>query len=248
MAAGYTSLIPQGAMFIMRKYLIINADDFGASAGVNRGIAESHRRGVVTSTSLMVTGRAVREAVAMSRDCPGLSLGLHWDISGEGERKVDRSDPAALRDAFQCQVDAFYDLTGRMPTHIDSHHHLHRRTEILPVFRELVEPLGLPLRSEHGVHFIGGFYAQWEWMVTNLEYISVPTLQHILQEEVREGWTEVACHPGYVTPDFSSVYLQEREEEVRTLTDPRICQTIAALGIQLVNYTDYLAQHTLGVS
>jgi predicted glycoside hydrolase/deacetylase ChbG (UPF0249 family) len=248
MAAGYTSLIPLGAMFIMRKYLIINADDFGASAGVNRGIAESHRCGVVTSTSLMVTGRAVREAVAMSRDCPELSLGLHWDISGEGERKVDRSDPAAIRDAFQRQMDVFYDLTGRMPTHIDSHHHLHRRAEILPVFRELVEPLGLPLRREHDVHFIGGFYAQWEWMVTNLEYISVPTLQRLLQEEVREGWTEVACHPGYVTPDFSSVYLHEREEELRTLTDPRIRQTIEDLGIQLVNYTDYLAQHTLGVS
>jgi predicted glycoside hydrolase/deacetylase ChbG (UPF0249 family) len=76
-------------------------------------------------------------------------------------------------------------------------------------------------------------------MVTNLEYVSLPTLQRILQEEVSEGWTEVACHPGYVTPDFSSVYLQEREEEVRTLTAPCIRQTIEALGIQLVNYTDY---------
>ena len=68
----------------MRKYLIINADDFGASVGVNRGIFESHTRGVVTSTNLMVTGRAACEAVAISRDCPGLSLGLHWDVSGEG--------------------------------------------------------------------------------------------------------------------------------------------------------------------
>jgi predicted glycoside hydrolase/deacetylase ChbG (UPF0249 family) len=232
----------------MRQYLIINADDFGASVGINRGIVESHTCGVVTSTSLMVTGRAVREAVAMSRDCPGLSLGLHWDISGEGQHPVDRTDPAAIRDAFQRQMDAFYDLTGRMPTHIDSHHHLHRRAEILPIFRALVEPLGLPLRSEPGVHFIGGFYAQWEWLVTNLDYISVPTLQRILQEEVREGWTEVACHPGYVTPDFSSVYLQEREEEVRTLTDLRIRQTIEALGIQLVSYTEYLAHYTLGVA
>jgi predicted glycoside hydrolase/deacetylase ChbG (UPF0249 family) len=231
----------------MRKYLIINADDFGASVGINRGIIESHTCGVVTSTSLMVTGRAVREAVAMARDCPGLSLGLHWDMSGEGERPVDRTDPATLRDAFQRQVDAFYALTGRMPTHIDSHHHLHRRAEILPILRALVEPLGRPLRSEPGVHSIGGFYAQWEWLVTNLDYISVPTLQRILQEEVREGWTEVACHPGYVTPDFSSVYLQEREEEVRTLTDPRIRQTIEALGIQLVNYTEYLSHHTLDV-
>jgi predicted glycoside hydrolase/deacetylase ChbG (UPF0249 family) len=227
----------------MRKYLIINADDFGASMGVNRGIFESHTRGVVTSTSLMVTGRAACEAVAISRDCPGLSLGLHWDVSGEGDCKVGRmSNPAAIRDAFQRQLDGFSTLTGRMPTHIDSHHHLHRRADILPIFRELVEPLGLPLRNENDVHFIGGFYAQWEWMVTNLEYVSIPTLQRILQEEVREGWTEMACHPGYVTPDFSSVYLQEREEEVRTLTDLRIRQIIETLGIQLVNYTDYLAQ------
>jgi predicted glycoside hydrolase/deacetylase ChbG (UPF0249 family) len=224
----------------MRKYLIINADDFGASVGVNRGIFESHTRGVVTSTSLMVTGRAVCEAVAISRDCPGLSLGLHWDVSGEGDCKVGRmSNPAAIREAFQRQLDAFSTLTGRMPTHIDSHHHLHRRADILPVFRELVEPLGLPLRNENDVHFIGGFYAQWEWMVTNLEYVSMPTLQRILREEVKEGWTEIACHPGYVTADFSSVYLQEREEEVRTLTEPRIRQAIETLGIQLVNYTDY---------
>ena len=227
----------------MSKYLIINADDFGASVGINRGIFESHTRGVVTSTSLMVTGRAVHEAVAISRDCPGLSVGLHWDISGEGECGIDVSDPTALRDAFQCQLEAFSTLTGRLPTHIDSHHHVHRRAEILPVLRALVEPLGLPLRNEPGVHCIGGFYAQWEWMVTNLDYVSVPRLQGILHEEVREGWTEVACHPGYVSPDFSSVYLQEREEEVRTLTDQRIRQTIEALGIHLVNYTDYLARH-----
>ena len=65
----------------------------------------------------------------------------------------------------------------------------------------------------------------------------------VLQEEVGEGWTEVACHPGYASPDFSSVYLQEREEEVRTLTDQRIRQTSEALGIHLVNYTDYLTRH-----
>lgn len=225
------------------KYLIVNADDFGASRGLNRGILECHTRGVVTSASLMVTGRAVHEAVAISRDCPGLSVGLHWDVWGEAERQFDISDLPAVRREFCRQVEEFHRLMGRMPTHIDSHHHLHRRPELLPIFRELVEPLAVSLRGETGVHFIGGFYAQWEWMVTNLDYISVPTLQRILQEEVGEGWTEVACHPGYVSPDFSSVYLQEREEEVHTLTDQRIRQTIEALGIHLMNYTDYLARH-----
>ena len=225
----------------MSKYLIINADDFGASVGLNRGILEGHTHGVVTSTSLMVTGSAVQEAVAMSRDCPGLSIGLHWDVWGEGEQTFDVSNVAAVRDEFRRQIDRFQRLLGRLPSHIDSHHHVHRRAELIPVFRELVEPLGVPLRGAGDVQFVGGFYAQWEWMVTNLEYVSVPTLQRMLRDEVPPGWTEFACHPGYASPDFTSVYLHEREAELRTLTTPCIRETIETLGIHLVNYTDYLA-------
>jgi predicted glycoside hydrolase/deacetylase ChbG (UPF0249 family) len=137
------------------KYLIVNADDFGASRGLNRGILECHTRGVVTSASLMVTGRAVHEAVAISRDYPRLSVGLHWDVWGEGERQFDIADVSAVRREFYRQVEEFHRLMGRMPSHIDSHHHLHRRPELLPVFRELVEPLAVPLRGETGVRFIG---------------------------------------------------------------------------------------------
>jgi predicted glycoside hydrolase/deacetylase ChbG (UPF0249 family) len=230
-------------------YLIINADDFGASTGINRGIWECHTRGVVTSTSLLVTGRAVQEAVDLSRDCPGLSVGLHWDIAGEGTRKIDRRDATAVRAAFHSQIDTFCTLMGRMPTHIDSHHHLHRTPELAPIMRALVEPLGVPLRCESAVQFVGGFYAQWEWMVTDLDHISVSALQNILHDEVQGGWTEVSCHPGYITPDFSAIYLHEREEEIRTLTNPCIRQTLDELGIQLVNYATYLTHHTptLGV-
>ncbi|MDQ3931797.1 MAG: ChbG/HpnK family deacetylase, partial [Actinomycetota bacterium] len=64
----------------MEKYLIVNSDDFGASRGVNRGIIEAHTDGIVTSASLMVTGRAVNEAVSLSREYPALSVGLHWDV------------------------------------------------------------------------------------------------------------------------------------------------------------------------
>jgi len=224
----------------MDKYLIVNADDFGASTGVNHGIVHCHTRGIVRSTSLMVTGRGVHEAVALSRDYPTLSVGLHWDVWGEGERAFDLGNLPAVRAEFHRQIDEFYRLLGRLPTHIDSHRHAHRYEQVLPVFQELVEPLGVPLRGASAVRFIGGFYAQWEWMVTNLEYVSVPTLQRMLRDEVSEGWTEFSCHPGYVSPDFKSIYLQEREAEVCTLTDPRIRQTIEALGIRLVSYTDYL--------
>jgi predicted glycoside hydrolase/deacetylase ChbG (UPF0249 family) len=223
----------------MGKFLIFNADDFGASTGVNRGILACHIHGVVTSTSLMVTGRAVREAVSMSRDYPTLAVGLHWDVWGEDEREFDIDDIPAVRDEFQRQLDEFHRLLGRLPTHVDSHRHAHREPHLMPVFRELVEPLGVPLRDDGRVSYVGGFYAQWEWMVTNLEYVSVPFLQQMLREEVLEGWTEFSCHPGYRSPDYQSVYLAEREAEVRTLTDPRIRQTIDELGIRLVSYADF---------
>jgi len=221
------------------RYLIVNADDFGASAGINRGILECHARGIVTSTSLMVTGRAVNEAVARSQDYPALAIGLHFDVCGEDERDFDTSDVAAVKDEFHRQLDAFHHLLGRPPTHIDSHRHVHREEHLMPLFCDWVAPLRVPLRTDGRVGYVGGFYAQWEWQVTNLEYVSVRFLQQLLREEVPEGWTEISCHPGYHSPDFQSVYLQEREAEVRTLTDSAIRETIAKLGIRLVSYADY---------
>ena len=222
----------------MARWLVVNADDFGYSSGINRGILECHKRGVVTSTSLMVTGHAVDEAVAISGENPELSLGLHWDVFGEDERDFDLDDVGAVRDEFERQLDRFHDLLGRPPTHVDSHRHAHSE-HLMPVFRELVEPLGVPLRGDGRVTFVGGFYAQWEWRVTQLEYVSVPFLEQLLHEETGEGWTEISCHPGYVTPDLRSVYSSERETEIRTLTDPRIRATIEELGIRLMSYADY---------
>ena len=222
----------------MTRWLIFNADDFGASSGINRAIADCHSRGVVTSTSLMVTGGAVEEAVAISRDNPGLAVGLHWDVLGEDERNFDTTDIGAVRDEFQRQLATFERLLGRMPTHVDSHRHVHSEPHLMPVFRELLEPLGIPLRGDGRVTFVGGFYAQWEWKVTDLEHVSVGALERMLHEEVGEGWTEFSCHPGYPTADYRPVYDSERAEEVRTLTDPRIRETIDRLGIRLASYAD----------
>jgi hopanoid biosynthesis associated protein HpnK len=60
----------------MRR-LIVNADDFGFTAGVNRGIVEAHSRGVVTSSTLMANGRAFSDAVQLARTLPQLSVGCH---------------------------------------------------------------------------------------------------------------------------------------------------------------------------
>src|SRR5216117_1230702 len=131
----------------MDRYLIFNADDFGASSGVNRGILECHTRGVLTSTSLMVSGRAAGEAVSMSRDHPDLAIGLHWDVWGEDEREFDTSNIQASHDEFFRQLDLFHRAMGRAPTHIDSHRHAHRQEHLFEHFRKWTDPLGIPVRG-----------------------------------------------------------------------------------------------------
>ena len=75
------------------RELIVNADDFGRSPGVNRGIVRAHEHGVVTSASLMVRWAAAPEAARYARERPDLSLGLHVDL-GEWEYRDGRWEPA----------------------------------------------------------------------------------------------------------------------------------------------------------
>lgn len=221
------------------RNLIVNADDLGASDGVNRGIVASHVGGVVTSASLMVHGSAADDAAELARRHPDLAVGLHWDLDAGGVDRVPLDDAGAVRAELTAQLERFERLMGRRPTHVDGHHHVHQRPGIEPIARELAAPLGVPLRGDGRVTYVGGFYGQWEWQVTDLEHVSVDFLCWILREEVADGWTEIGCHPGYVTPGFESVYLAEREEEVRTLTDPRVRRQIDALGIRLASFADF---------
>jgi predicted glycoside hydrolase/deacetylase ChbG (UPF0249 family) len=220
------------------RFLIVNADDFGASTGVNRGIVECHVNGILTSASMMVTGAAASEAASLARENPDLSVGLHWDCWGEDEREFDLDDEQAIRDEFSRQLEAFYTLMGQPPTHVDTHRHAHRKWNgrLMPLFSELVEPLNVPLRDDGRVRFVGHFYAQWRWGVTELDRISVPALIRLLHEKVQPGWTEISCHPGYRSPGYRSIYLDEREVEVRTLTDPRVQSAVEEVGISLVGY------------
>lgn len=67
-------------MPVLTRYLIVNADDFGLSLGVNRGILEAYRDGILTSASLMVNGDAFEDAAGLIKQHRGLSLGLHLTL------------------------------------------------------------------------------------------------------------------------------------------------------------------------
>jgi predicted glycoside hydrolase/deacetylase ChbG (UPF0249 family) len=215
------------------KYLIVNADDFGASPGINRGIVEAHRHGILTSTSLMVKTPWSEPAARLSRALPDLSVGLHADVPGE--LGPSSANSRRVREELRAQFRRFEELMGRLPTHLDSHHNIHRDPHALAFFLELAAEQGLPLRENSPVRYLPSFYGQWGGQ-THREQIGVANLMRMLRTEIREGFTELSCHPGYADPDYPTGYSVERETELRTLCDPLIRRQLRECSIQLMNY------------
>ncbi len=219
-----------------RKICIVNGDDFGASIGVNRGIIEAHKDGILTSASLMINMPGCEEAVDLSAAHPNLSVGLHVNFTNEGDPVIDITNIEAARSELNGQYQLFVDLMGRSPTHIDSHHNVHRMPELSPLFVELAEKQGLFLREHSPVRYYSNFYGQWEG-VSHPEHITPEQLVNVLETEIRPGFTELACHPGYMTADFKSEYAVEREIELRSLCSRMVKQRVAKLNIELMNYS-----------
>lgn len=215
----------------MPRLLIVNADDFGLSRGVNAGIVDAHATGIVTSTSLMVDRPGAEDAAQLSHQHPALSVGLHFDDQG-----VDLDDRAQIPRAFAAQLERFRQLVGAEPTHVDSHHHSHAPPDRITLFSELVAPLGVPLRHAGRVRYLGGYWGQSERGATDLSRVSREALLELIQTEVGDGLNELGCHPARVTGDFASSYLEERATELATLTAPGLRDQIEALGVELASF------------
>ena len=230
-----------------QRFLIVNADDFGLSDGINRGISQAHENGIVTSASLMVRAPAAAEAAAVAREHPHLSVGLHVDI-GEWIYRNDCWEPlyevlpanasrAEILAEVQRQLTAFRELTDKTPTHVDSHQHAHRDEPLCSVFRELCAELKIPLRGfSSSVTYRGDFYGQSAKGEAIADAISVAGLCQCLAS-LEDGVTELGCHPG-IGNDFNSAYLAEREIEVATLCDPRIRNMIDENRIALSSFNE----------
>jgi predicted glycoside hydrolase/deacetylase ChbG (UPF0249 family) len=234
------------------RRLVVNADDFGRSLGINRGIIEAHERGIVSSASLMVRWPAAVEAAANARRRPALSVGLHVDLGEwtwrDGFVRLVYSvaplhDQAAVEDEVARQLARFQDVMGRDPTHLDSHRHVHAREPVRSVLAAVAEKLGVPLRGANGhIHHSDAFYGRTANETPVPEAITVTTLLRLLSE-LPAGVTELGCHPGYAA-DVDVAYREERAREVAALCDPAVRLALARLGIELTTFARVSA--TLG--
>jgi predicted glycoside hydrolase/deacetylase ChbG (UPF0249 family) len=234
----------RGVGTLIARLLIVNADDLGLSSGVNAGIVEAHERGIVTSASLMVRAGAAADAVELAREHGELAVGLHLDIAewrfeagewGAAYERCPPDDPAAVETECRAQVDAFRELVGRDPTHLDSHQHTHMSEPVASIAARLATELKAPLR-DRGIRYEGGFYGQTGKGVPYPEGIEPEHLIELI-EALPSGWTELGCHPGRGA-DTGSPYEAEREIELRALCDPRVAAAIERAGVSLRSFAE----------
>ena len=229
-----------------QRFLIVNADDFGQSPGVNRGIIEAHERGIVTSASLMVRWPAAVEAAAYCARAPALGLGLHVDLGewrlragGLGRRLRARSTsttPARSRAEIERQLDVFRELAGRDPTHLDSHQHVHLRPELRPLFVAVAERLGAPAaRAAPEASATAATSTARARTARRDRTRSVARPWPAILAALRPGATELACHPAR-DAELDTMYVAERDREVDTLCAPSIRSAVARLGLHLCSF------------
>jgi predicted glycoside hydrolase/deacetylase ChbG (UPF0249 family) len=245
------------------KGMIVNADDLGRTPGINEGVFAAHRDGILSSATLMVAYPAAEEAAAALGDHPGLGVGLHVQLTGgrptlppgrvpslvdadgrlpRGPEGLGRADAAEVLAEVRHQLARFRALAGRLPTHLDSHHHSHRLPVVLAALVEVAREHRLPVRNaspavgrrlrEAGVAttdaFVERFFAGAATLATLREVIA----------GTGEGTTEVMCHPARVDAALraDSTYLDDRERELAVLTDPAAREALEAHGVSLVHF------------
>jgi chitin disaccharide deacetylase len=154
------------------KNLIVNADDLGWTEGINRGIAEAHRKGLVTSTSILANGRAFESALVVHQSNPELGVGVHLNLSDGPPTAAAEEVPGLLNEAgdleggpeglllriasrslrleevereWNAQIEKAW-AAGIQPTHLDGHKHV----QMLPGLFEIA----LRLAKKYGIRAI----------------------------------------------------------------------------------------------
>lgn len=150
--------------------VIINADDFGIHTEVNRAVIEAHERGLLLSTSLLASGPAFDDAVALARQYPGLGIGIHLCLVGSLPTVLSPREVPTLVDADGLLPESYVPLmkkiwaghidfeqvyreldgqmekimsTGLSITHVDSHQHMHMLPPVWKIVQALMKKYGI---------------------------------------------------------------------------------------------------------
>ena len=215
-------------LMIMR--LILNGDDFGMSRGVNFGMIDCYREGLMTSCSMMTNMPGAEHAAELMRENFGLSVGIHLNLTvGKplvaGHKTLvkpdgtfnkgmlvdsTRVDIAEIRKELNAQFDYYIELVGSLPDHINSHHGIEQIKGATQVIYELAELYQLPVRQfMHYYHDDIIEDDRLPYEIPRIKFIADTAdggVENVFaaftaEELASNDLYEVALHPGYVDAD-----------------------------------------------
>lgn len=236
--------------------LIINADDFGYSNGVNYGIIDAYKNGIVRSTTIMAGMPGFDHAVELAKENKGLGVGVHLTltcykpvldnhktiVNKEGyfdrrlynKENIKNIDLEEIYSEFEAQIEKVKNA-GIEITHLDSHHHVHTIKELKPVIERILSKYKLPIRGgldyeidyDKIMNFNGSFYN---------ENINLNGFEKLLEEDIEV--LDIMSHPAYLDKLIfeSSSYNTKRMDELELLTSDKVKDLIKEKGIELSNY------------
>ena len=249
--------------------LIVNADDFGYSEGVNEGIIAAYKVGVVSSASIMTNMPGYIHAVKLAKENPSLGVGVHLvltcksaltginrtitDENGmffkchELEKKIAKGqiDEEEIEREFTTQIEEVIS-SGLKPTHLDSHHHVHFKPEIRNVFFKTALKYRLPVRFEASCQLTHGYEGikHPEVFIGDFsgEMATREYFRKIIEKHKSKDVVELMCHPAYVDQELliGSSYAKERERELEVLCDGDNREYLMSHNIELINFGDIL--------
>lgn len=231
--------------------LIFNADDLGWSRGINRGILDAYRNGVVNSTSLMCNTPYFGETIELIKREKLQNIGLHGNLTeglpllkthqtlcdsdGKFFRKVSVSPLLNPKEAYE-ELNAQYlraIKAGVKITHLDSHHHIHTTKSLRKVFCTFAKEHQLPIRrfrnKARRPSYIWSFYRDTKGLLFRTDnfsadfYDTEATVENLLSilERYKGKELEIMCHPGYEEPE-NGIYNEQRARELKILCDDRV--------------------------
>jgi len=255
----------------MRRLLIVNADDLGLHEDINRGIYLAHTQGIVTSASLVACGEAFDHAITMVRGCRDLDLGVHLTLVDERPLSPPETVPTLVGPEGRFastyhQVERVME-TGRAPSHLDSHQHVHLLPSVWRVTRELARQYGIRwIRVPHfqslvrsprslldpvfrlGLNILSasatGLSSERDWRIQTIGlHLSGRLGEHDLLRlttRLHPGISEIVTHPGVKTPALAARYRWDYQwsMELAALTSLRINSIIRSDGVSLTRFSD----------
>jgi predicted glycoside hydrolase/deacetylase ChbG (UPF0249 family) len=222
--------------------VIINADDFGLSDGVARGIGECRASGLILSTTAMTCVDGAGATIEKYAPQFGDGIGVHLQLTHgrpvsppdeiptlvgadgrfPGQLGAGRLNPVEIATEWRAQIERLRSW-GVEPDHLDSHHNVHtiaaRHREVLPVYARLAAEFGLPVRSgkRRVAKYLRAKGIPCPDVVVN--FAAIDTLIARLDKERAAGPTdlvvEICCHPGFADAALAAVVIDQRAVAIR---------------------------------